>query len=128
MERNTHQKQAIFETLKELKCHPTVAMIIDELKKRGHEVGRATVFRVLAKAEKDGLIKKISYPDGEDRYDARLDKHYHLRCKICGKITDSVYPYHEMTDYKEENGFTIETHNLEFVGICNNCKNNKEKK
>lgn len=122
MKRNTQQKLAIFETLKDLKCHPTVAMLMEELKKRGYEVGRATVFRVLAEAEKEGLVKKISYPKGEDRYDARLDKHYHLRCKVCGEIIDSNYPYHEITEHKEENGFLIETHNLEFVGICKNCK------
>lgn len=122
MKRNTLQKAAIFETLKELYCHPTANMLIAELEKRGHKVSRATVFRVLSEAEKEGLIKKISSPDTEDRYDARLDKHCHLRCKICGKIEDSIYPYQEVKDFHEDNGFLIEECNLEFVGICYECR------
>lgn len=122
MKRNTLQKAAIFETLKELCCHPTANMLIAELEKRGHKVSRATVFRVLSEAEKEGLIKKISSPDAEDRYDARLDKHYHLRCKICGKIKDSIYPYQEIKNFQEDDGFLIEEHNLEFIGICSECR------
>lgn len=122
MKRNTQQKSAIFQTLKEMTCHPTAAMLMEELAKKGYEVGRATVFRVLAEAEKEGMIQKISSPFGEDRYDARIDKHNHLRCKICGKIKDSTFPYYSIPDYKEEDGFLIEDHNLEFVGICKECK------
>ncbi len=73
-------------------------------------------------AEKDGIITKISSPDGEDRYDPHTEKHYHLRCKICGKIIDSTYPYNEIINHEDEDGFLIESHNLEFVGICKECK------
>ena len=122
MKRNTSQKKAIFEVIEELDNHPTATMLIKELEKREYKVSRATVFRVLNEAEKEGIITKISSPDGEDRYDPHTEKHYHLRCKICSKIVDSIYPYHEISNYKEENGFLIESHNLEFVGICKECK------
>lgn len=122
MKRNTPQKKAIFEVIQKLDSHPTAAVLLEELGKKGHKVSRATVFRVLNEAEKEGIITKISSTDGEDRYDPHTEKHYHLRCKICGKIVDSSYPYHEIINHKEENGFLIESHNLEFVGICKECK------
>ena len=45
--RNTWQKQVIYSVIKELKTHPTVQSLIDELEKRGYKIGKSTVYRVL---------------------------------------------------------------------------------
>ena len=38
--RNTWQKQVIYSVIKELKTHPTVQSLIDELEKRGYKIGK----------------------------------------------------------------------------------------
>ena len=42
--RNTWQKQVIYSVIKELKTHPTVQSLIDELEKRGYEKRSHAVF------------------------------------------------------------------------------------
>ena len=37
--RNTWQKQVIYSVIKELKTHPTIQNLIDELEKRGYKIG-----------------------------------------------------------------------------------------
>lgn len=51
--RNTWQKQVIYSVMKELTSHPTASELYDELVKRGYEIGKSTVYRVLADAVDD---------------------------------------------------------------------------
>ena len=45
--RNTWQKKVIYSVIKELKTHPTVQSLIDELEKRGYKIGKSTDKRYL---------------------------------------------------------------------------------
>ena len=57
--RNTWQKQVIYSVIKELKTHPTVQSLIDELEKRGYKIGKSTVYRVLSYAVDEGIVMNV---------------------------------------------------------------------
>ncbi|MBS4960216.1 MAG: transcriptional repressor [Clostridiales bacterium] len=121
--RNTYQKSAIFQTLKEMKNHPTAAMVYDKLLEDGYFVSKATVYRVLVEAASEGTIQRIYASDREDRYDFRCDPHYHFRCRKCGALLDASTPYQEQLDREERlvDGFYVENHQTQFSGICSQC-------
>ena len=45
MARNTLQKEIIHQTLCEMRCHPTAAMVYDRIHQRHPTISRSTVFR-----------------------------------------------------------------------------------
>ena len=93
--RNTWQKQVIYSVIKELKTHPTIQNLIDELEKRGYKIGKSTVYRVMADAVDDGLVMNVYSGDKHEHYDGNTENHYHIRCKVCDRIYDSELPFQE---------------------------------
>ena len=111
--RNTWQKQVIYSVIKELKTHPTVQSLIDELEKRGYKIGKSTVYRVLSDAVDEGIVMNVYSGDKIEHLDGNTENHDHIRCKVCDRISDSELPYQDSV---------ILSHNLEFIGICPSCK------
>lgn len=121
--RKTIQKKAIQDVLVHLDYHPTATMLSEELQNRGYRVSRATVFRVLSDAADEGLISRIQLSGEDVRYDCNTKQHYHLHCRACGKIEDYALPYmRELDEIESESGFMIESHHIEFVGLCRECR------
>lgn len=122
--RNTWQKQVIYSVMKELTSHPTASELYDELVKRGYDIGKSTVYRVLADAVDDKRMINVYSTDGNEHFDGDTRRHYHLRCVKCGRIYDSHLQYnHELSKLGElaEPGFTILEHHVEFLCICPEC-------
>lgn len=126
--RNTHQKRMILETLCEMKNHPTANMVFDRLLEKGSHISKSTVYRNLSEAAEEGTILKLAITDSDVRYDGNVKPHYHIRCPICGSVRDSMVPYQDYIDElsrKEDDG-SILHHMIEFMGVCNACKEKKE--
>lgn len=123
--RNTWQKQLIYSVIRELKTHPTVQNLIDELERRGYKIGKSTVYRVMADAVDEGLVSNVYSNDKVEHYDGNTDNHYHIRCKVCENIFDSMLPYNDditVLGAGADKDFVILSHNLEFIGICPECR------
>lgn len=123
--RNTWQKQVIYSVIKELKTHPSIQELIDELEARGYKIGKSTVYRVMADAVDDGIVANVYSSDKQEHFDGNTEPHYHIRCKVCDRIYDSVLRYSEditKLGAAAAPDFVIVSHNLEFVGICPACK------
>ncbi len=121
--RRTVQKKAISEALFHMDCHPTATMIADVLHESGQKASRATVFRVLSDAADEGLISRVQLCGEDVRYDCITAPHYHLHCTVCGKIEDYALPYMtELDNNVSESGFLIERHQIEFIGVCLDCR------
>jgi Fur family peroxide stress response transcriptional regulator len=102
--------------------HPTASMVAEHLSQSGQKVSRATVFRVLSDAADEGNISRVQLPGEDGRYDYKTEPHYHLHCRCCGKIMDAVLPYMQELDSRlETNGFFAEKHQIEFMGLCEEC-------
>jgi len=122
-QRNTIQRQIIMDTLKRLRTHPTVDEIYNAIKQIHPTISKSTVYRNLRQLAENGEIRQLSLPDGLERYDGCMDRHYHFRCYTCGKVFDVDIEY--LTDINEKvhrkYGFQIDRHEVVFTGICLHC-------
>lgn len=124
-ERQTKQKRIIFDALKALD-HPTATEVYRYLHERYPSVSRATVFRVLSSFAESGKAGKLKMAGCDARYDYRIERHYHVRCKRCGKVADIAMTEFPLNEAVTENrGFLIDGFRLEFFGLCPDCRENK---
>lgn len=123
VQRQTRQKQVILGALPALN-HPTATTVYEEIHRTNPTISRATVFRVLKQAEENGVILRLSFAGGEDRFDFNVKPHYHVRCKFCGKVSDVTMPVLEGLEERVEDacGYIVESHDVEFKGVCPECR------
>ncbi|MDK3161854.1 Fur family transcriptional regulator [Kamptonema cortianum] len=89
----------------------------------------ATVFRLLQRLEKIGLVRKLGLHSRSMHYylNAPGDHHHHeyLVCSDCGAITelDIHCPVGKLQDdIARKSGFKNLYHELEFYGVCPKCQ------
>jgi len=121
--RNTKQKSVILEALTRLNCHASASMVYEEVKKDNPTISRATVFRVLSDSAEDGKLLRIHFTGEDDRFDITLKPHCHISCSRCGYVADiTLSGMKEPEDYVTDSmGFLVQSHNLEFIGLCPRC-------
>lgn len=122
MQRNSKQRQLVLEAVKERCDHPTADQIYLDVRAKDEKISRGTVYRNLGVLSEDGQITNVKVP-AADRFDSRVDRHYHLFCTGCGRVFDAPMPYHEEYDgqIEEETGFQVSRHRMIFEGLCTNC-------
>lgn len=86
--RVTPQRVAVLCALKEMNTHPTADEIIQQIRKEDPHMAVGTVYNTLDTLTEKGIIKKVKTDTGTMRYDAFLDKHYHLYCEESKRIED----------------------------------------
>ena len=122
-ERQTKQKQIIYEALKTLD-HPTATEVYGYVHETNPTVSRATVFRVLGGFAGTGRALELRLAGSEVRYDYNVVPHCHARCAVCGKVADvevkGLSP--EAIKAVATGGFAIEGYAIEFYGKCEDCK------
>ena len=124
--RNTLQKRIVHDVFCSLHNHPSAGMVFEAVQEKFPGISRATVYRLLAEAAEEGKIQRLKLIDANDRYDITLGEHHHVVCRSCGAVADvNVEVDHEhLTDEaKGHEGFLIEDCHLEFVGLCESCRN-----
>ena len=122
-ERQTKQKQAIYDALKYLD-HPTATEVYGRIQETNPTVSRATVFRVLGGFASGGKALEIRVAGSEVRYDYNVMPHYHARCTECGRVADvkaSGVPTLELTA-TADSGFKVSGYSVDFYGICKDCQ------
>ena len=122
-ERQTKQKQIIYEALKTLD-HPTATEVYGYVHETNPTVSRATVFRVLGGFAGVGRALELRLAGNEVRYDYNVEPHCHARCAVCGKVADVTVKELSPKSIKAEStgGFEIEGYAVEFYGRCQECK------
>ena len=122
--RMTKQKQLVLATAGGRHDHPTADQIYLETRKADARISRGTVYRNLEQLSKTGALLHVKVP-GADRYDCRLDRHYHLVCTRCGTVCDVPMAYREEADKQvmDETGFAVTRHRTIFEGLCPACQN-----
>ena len=121
--RNSRQRQRILEILKETKSHPTADWVYKKLKEEIPELSLGTIYRNLNVLLEQGQIEKLPYGSTFDRYEAKIEPHYHLICETCGTVEDFIMPqYADINKHAEKLGsFKILRHRIEFFGTCKKC-------
>ena len=122
--RNTIQKDSVLRAVNEMKRHATTEEVYEFIKKEHPTIGKGTVYRNLDILAEEGELRKIEVPDGPNRFDFILKKHYHVRCVKCGEISDVDMDV--ISDLLERihntHGIEFLDYDILFKGICLKCK------
>lgn len=121
--RNTIQRDLVMEAAKRLD-HPTADEVYGFVAGKHPSISRGTVYRNLGLLAAQGRLRKVALPDGADHYDYTLEGHYHVNCRICGRVADVDLPYqHDLAErVKDAGGFLIERHDIVLQGLCPACR------
>ena len=124
--RNTIQKQVVFDILTKMHNHPSAGMVYEAVHEKYPEISKATVYRLLADAAEEGDLLRLKLAGADDRYDVTLKTHYHVVCRKCGHVADVVTDIDMPKLMGKTEGcenFLVEDCHMEFVGVCDKCRN-----
>lgn len=123
MKRNTIQRALVLEAVNSLKCHATADEIYDFIAAEHPSISKGTVYRNLNQLSEIGMIRRVEVPDSADRFDHRVQNHYHVRCLKCGRVFDVEMAYMENLEksIQDAHGFAFSGHDIMFRGICPEC-------
>lgn len=124
MKRTTKQREAILKYLAGNRSHPTADDIYEGVKKEVPQISIGTVYRNLRVLKEDGLVAEISIQGALGRYEEIRKNHYHFRCEKCGKVLDIDETFDETFGERiaARTGLKINSHQLEFYGLCKDCQ------
>ncbi|MBN2297529.1 MAG: transcriptional repressor [Deltaproteobacteria bacterium] len=108
--------------------------LLDLLREQGYNLSLTTVYRNLALLIKAGIIRRASIADdpgsGGIWYEHiwAHEHHDHMVCSQCGKRIEFSYPAIEILQeaVAKEHGFKLESHHLELIGLCAECRNSED--
>lgn len=123
LRRNTRQKEIVLEEVRSRFDHPSASEIYLSVREKDPRISKGTVYRNLKELSRTGLINHIPVP-GADRYDVRVDRHYHIMCLSCGSVEDVPVDYEKELDFSVDgkNGYIVRGHQTVFEGICPQCQ------
>ncbi len=113
------------------RSHKDTLFSIEEAIEEIEGVGKSTVYRQFATAEKQGVIKRLESEKGVVLYqyidiDECCNEHLHLVCKECGRFVhlDNKQTNELIQNLEESIGFEISS-DTTFYGKCSECRNKK---
>ncbi len=121
-QRNSRQRKLILDIVASRHDHPTADQIYLDVRTQDSQISRGTVYRNLGILSENGEIANVKVP-AADRYDSRLDRHYHMFCTGCKRVFDVPLEYQEQYDeqVEKETGFKISRHRLFLRGFVRNA-------
>ncbi len=102
--------------------HMSAEDVFKELLAENHEIGLATVYRVLTQFEQAGLLKRSNFESGKAVFELdHGDHHDHLVCLRCGRVEEFFDEDIErrQREIATDRGFTLQDHSLALYGYCN---------
>jgi Fur family peroxide stress response transcriptional regulator len=121
--RRTKQREMILKVLRSTDTHPTADWIYQQVRESLPNISLGTVYRNLRTLVENGEILELSYGSTFSRFDGNPENHYHFTCEKCGNVYDLDLPVRkELDEAVEKLGMKVQSHRLEFYGICHNCQ------
>lgn len=96
---------------------------------QGHEVGLATIYRVLAQLDEAGAISRQVFDGNKAVYEINSGIHHnHIVCLKCGRIKefDDDLIGDRQHEIAAANGFRLAQHNLTLYGYCPDCEQERQ--
>jgi Fur family ferric uptake transcriptional regulator len=121
----TRERRVILGHLLSVRGHFDVDDLLGRLRKAGHAVSRATLYRNLPRLVDSGLIHKVEMARGQARYELMLGRHHHdhMICLGCGTILEFESP--DVERIQEEvcrrKKFLMTGHTHQIRGYCASC-------
>lgn len=122
-QRQTVQRDAVLDVIREADGPLTVEEIHEVARRRVKRLGIATVYRTVNLLLEKSRILAVTLPDGQTRYEAAgLSHHHHFRCTRCDKVFDLEGCGVDIRDGSTlPGGFYVEDHELTLFGACPSC-------
>jgi Fe2+ or Zn2+ uptake regulation protein len=121
----TPQRQAVLKVIARSGEHLTPAAVYEQVRRVHPRIGLVTVYRTIELLVGLGFVRRVHAERGCHSYTATPPGHYHqLICSGCGAVVDfSGYDLSKLEQsLAQRTGFKIESHLLEFSGLCQNCQ------
>jgi Fur family ferric uptake transcriptional regulator len=121
MERDTRQRQAIYNALVKAGRPLAVNELFLAAKTDIAGLGIATVYRNLKSLLSENRIKQVDLPGEPPRWELLPgDHHHHFLCRTCNKLFE-VYNCPDDLQRLLPEGYTLEEHDILLRGQCNMC-------
>jgi len=123
--RTTRQREAISAALGSSNGFLSAQGIHDLLRRDGHKIGLATVYRALQILSEGGEVDMVKTASGESVYrQCSPSHHHHLVCRNCGRTVEVEGPAVELwaTAMAVEHGYSDVNHTIELFGLCPACQ------
>ena len=104
--------------------HFDADQLIDDMKRAGFHVSRATAYRTLVKLVDAGLLRRLEIgPRTFYEHDYGYPQHEHLYCQNCHKMIEFQNPALEaiIQEVGRQHNFHINGHSFLIHGLCADC-------
>lgn len=119
----SRQREAIYQAVRESCSHPSADAVYEQVRLQHPQISLGTVYRNLGQLTESGLLTKIAMPSGCDRFDGRLDEHYHMICTRCSAVVDvELSSLASLSrEVLDKTGFQVSDCHLVLEGLCRDC-------
>jgi len=126
--RMTCQRCAILEAVRGVSSHPTADEVYEMVRENLPNVSLGTVYRNLEILSANGIISKLGPEECKMRFDGNTKKHYHVRCRVCGRVDDVDVPSFlpPKARVRGDGEYKITGYSMEFTGVCPRCAKQKQ--
>ncbi|MBI4406013.1 MAG: transcriptional repressor [Deltaproteobacteria bacterium] len=130
--KQSQQRRLVARYFLDLGLHVSADDLKHALKKDGHSIGTATIYRTLQLLSQANLAEEKFFQDSSSSiFELRspFSHHDHLVCKGCGMVIE--FKNEEIEKLQEKialkNGFKLNSHRMELFGFCHSCNRSKTK-
>ncbi len=123
----TKPRQRTLESVLEMKDHFEAEQLLFALRRRGHRVAKATIYRTLPLLVECGILKEVRFDVKQSHYELAFGEHAHdhMVCRRCGRIiefaSDEVIALRRRLADKHR--FHAVSHRFQISGLCWECAN-----
>lgn len=120
--RMTRQRRFVLDTLTHFPQN--VTKIHAQLIKKNIRINKVTIYRILDLFILLGLVSKTQFKGKTTQYELHSQSHHHhLVCNQCDRVEDILFKEEFLLkEARKYTTFRIDTHHLEFFGLCANCQ------
>ena len=123
--KKTKAREAVLEYISHEKTPVSIQDIEDTPIIKNLKIDQATLYRIIHILLDNHIIRQVDLHEGKFRYElAALPHHHHIVCTKCVTVKDISDCLDQKTkqSIEKETGFSVNTHALEFFGLCSACK------
>lgn len=125
--RITKIRQSMIEALVAARQPISAPQLLEQVAQQHPSVNKTTIYRELDFLADNKILSEIDILDGMKRYEILHPDHHHhhLVCTSCKDIQCVEVPHHDLHalegSIQKTHNFTVQSHVLEFFGLCAKC-------
>lgn len=129
--KQTRQREIIVECFLSIGNHLSAEDLHDSVRRAGHNIGLATIYRTLNLLADAGLVEQKQFSEGRTVFEVVTPggHHDHIICLDCGAVVEFENEQIEelQAQVAAQHGFKLTSHRLDLFGHCikQSCQNRR---